>query len=163
MGSVTSKVLPVSGNASKANVVFLGGSCNPTTWRKDIAIPLLEKHNITYYNPQVDEWSDDLLEQENFHKANAKYLLFVIDNQTRAVASLVEASYYIGKGRNIILVVHEIKEPTDTILPGELKDLNRGRTYLKDIASNEKVKIYQRIEDAIQYIADCDSFSPRIQ
>lgn len=37
--------------------VFLGGSCNPTTWRKDVAIPLLEAKEITYYNPQVDEWS----------------------------------------------------------------------------------------------------------
>ena len=32
-------------------IVFLGGSCNPTTWRKCIAIPYLEKHGVTYYNP----------------------------------------------------------------------------------------------------------------
>lgn len=31
--------------------VFLGGSCNPTTWRADIAIPALKKLGITYYNP----------------------------------------------------------------------------------------------------------------
>ena len=33
--------------------VFLGGSCNPTTWRKSIVIPELEANGITYYNPQV--------------------------------------------------------------------------------------------------------------
>lgn len=33
------------------NTVFLGGSCNPTTWRKDIAIPELEKRHISYFNP----------------------------------------------------------------------------------------------------------------
>ena len=33
--------------------VFLGGSCNPTTWRKDIAIPLLDAAGSSYYNPQV--------------------------------------------------------------------------------------------------------------
>lgn len=32
-------------------IVFLGGSCNPTTWRKNIAIPYLEKHGVTFYNP----------------------------------------------------------------------------------------------------------------
>jgi len=32
-------------------IVFLGGSCNPTTWRSDIAIPFFKQHNITYYNP----------------------------------------------------------------------------------------------------------------
>ncbi|KAH9633987.1 hypothetical protein HF086_001189 [Spodoptera exigua] len=31
--------------------VFLGGSCNPTTWRSDIAIPMLKKMGITYFNP----------------------------------------------------------------------------------------------------------------
>lgn len=31
--------------------VFLGGSCNPTTWRSEIAIPTLQKLGITYYNP----------------------------------------------------------------------------------------------------------------
>lgn len=31
--------------------VFLGGSCNPTTWRSEIAIPTLQRLGITYYNP----------------------------------------------------------------------------------------------------------------
>lgn len=31
--------------------VFLGGSCNPTTWRADTAIPELQKHGISFYNP----------------------------------------------------------------------------------------------------------------
>ena len=31
--------------------VFLGGSCNPTTWRHDVAIPFLKQHGITFYNP----------------------------------------------------------------------------------------------------------------
>ena len=32
-------------------LVFLGGSCNPTTWRKEAAIPVLQREGITYYNP----------------------------------------------------------------------------------------------------------------
>lgn len=31
--------------------VFLGGSCNPTTWRADVAIPALDESNISFYNP----------------------------------------------------------------------------------------------------------------
>lgn len=31
--------------------VFLGGSCNPTTWRADVAIPALGKLGISFYNP----------------------------------------------------------------------------------------------------------------
>jgi len=31
--------------------VFLGGSCNPTTWRADVAIPALKELGISFYNP----------------------------------------------------------------------------------------------------------------
>ena len=31
--------------------VFLGGSCNPTSWRAEIAIPFLKEQGITFYNP----------------------------------------------------------------------------------------------------------------
>ena len=31
--------------------VFLGGSCNPTVWRKEISIPILQSEGVTYYNP----------------------------------------------------------------------------------------------------------------
>ena len=40
--------------AAKPVLMFLGGSCNPTTWRKDIAIPAFEAAAIGdahYYNP----------------------------------------------------------------------------------------------------------------
>ena len=50
--------------------VFLGGSCNPTTWRKDIAIPFCEQHSITFYNPQVDDWTPDLVEIEVPHHSH---------------------------------------------------------------------------------------------
>ena len=67
------------------DIVFLGGSCNPTTWRKDMAIPFFTKHQITFYNPvcpmcfwhrvpnnvlqQVEEWTPDLVEIENNAKS----------------------------------------------------------------------------------------------
>lgn len=43
--------VPREFHCRKENEVFLGGSCNPTTWRTDKAIPALEKLGITYYNP----------------------------------------------------------------------------------------------------------------
>lgn len=46
---------PNDGN--NAPEVFLGGSCNPTTWRADVAIPTLDKLGISFYNPvniQID-------------------------------------------------------------------------------------------------------------
>lgn len=41
--------------------VFLGGSCNPTTWRADVAIPTLDQLGISFYNPVCKR------EQRNTH------------------------------------------------------------------------------------------------
>lgn len=45
--------------------MFLGGSCNPTTWRHDEAIPFLKENGITFYNPQVSNWRPELMEIED--------------------------------------------------------------------------------------------------
>lgn len=48
--STSSSFSSTSSSTSECQV-FLGGSCNPTTWRSDLAIPFLEEKGITYFNP----------------------------------------------------------------------------------------------------------------
>ena len=50
---------------SSAYDVFLGGSCNPTTWRQDTAIPYFKSQGITYYNPQQSNWVPEMIELEH--------------------------------------------------------------------------------------------------
>ena len=112
--------------------VFLGGSCNPTTWRKDIAIPTLEKAGVKTYNPQVDDWSPDLAEVEAKVKERCWILLFVIDKMTAATASILECTEYIVKGRRMVLVIDGEFQDGDKIAgtpvsKREMKDLNRMR------------------------------------
>ena len=136
--------------AVPASSVFLNGSCNPTTWRRDVAIPLLESAGVTYYNPQVDNWTPDMIDKEARAKEQAKVHLFVIDSLTRAIASMVEAAYYSGQGRRVVLVVHMIESPE--IATGEqLKDLNRGRIYLQNLVSKlPNVTLCNTIEEAVK-------------
>merc|ERR1711939_127185 len=44
--------------------VFLGGACGSTTWRTTEAIPELERRQISFYNPQVEEWHEGLVQEE---------------------------------------------------------------------------------------------------
>jgi hypothetical protein len=134
--------------------VFLGGSCNPTTWRKDIACPMLDKHAITYYNPQVDDWHTGLIEVEKQAKNNAKILLFVIDNQTRGIASISEAAYYMGAGRKVVLVVQKFSSEANNITTVEFADLNRGRVYLEDIAKITETPVFDNVDSAINFIVN---------
>jgi raw len=119
------------------SIIFLGGSCNPTTWRHDVAIPALEQAGVRYYNPQVEDWSPALVEVEAQAKKEAEVLLFVIDGQTRAIASMIEVSEYAALGRKIVVVIEEIPDGTtidgQVITGRQLKDLNRGRDYVADV------------------------------
>jgi len=137
--------------------VFLGGACNPTSWRKDIAMPVLEANGITFYNPQVDEWSPSLVPLERKMKENASLLLFVISSQTRGIASMIEAAELIALRRKVILVVEPLNPGHDFLYtPEEVKDLNRGRSYLLEIANkyNETCKAFENLQDALQALLE---------
>jgi len=139
-----------------AKQVFLGGSCNPTTWRKDVAIPRLNQAGISFYDPQVENWTPDLIEVEAKAKSEALCLFFVIDADTRATSSVLETVEYICSGRVVVLAIKEI--PNGKTIEGhritgrELKDLNRGRRYLKDVAERHGVPVFDGVQDAVEFI-----------
>jgi hypothetical protein len=138
--------------------VFLGGSCNPTTWRKDSAIPILEANGVSFYNPQVEDWHEGLVQLEADAKEHSRLLLFVIDGQTRAVASILEATEYTVAGRELFLVVDNMVDGVEVdgeqITGRQLKDLNRARAYLRDLASrHSNARIFETVEQAVQAAA----------
>lgn len=141
-----------SGHASGFQV-FLGGSCNPTTWRHDIAIPFLKKHGITFYNPQVSNWRPELMEMEDQAKQTAELLFFVVDNQTRSTASMVEAAYIGGCARQLILVIKRFQMPIaiyeEFLLESEIEDLERSHTYLTDLIERMSIPVFSDIDTAL--------------
>ncbi len=129
--------------------VFLGGACGKSTWRKAIAIPILNgtaplsrsisspvtsplssptatstsssaastplptstaaaavapRPAVSYYDPQVESWTLELAVLEALVKARSKLLLFVLDAETRAFASMIEAAEFMAKQRQVVLV-----------------------------------------------------------
>ena len=55
----------------------MGGTAAPTTWRADVAIPLLSKAGISFFNPQVPRFSnvDEVLLLEALVKSRSRLLL----------------------------------------------------------------------------------------
>jgi hypothetical protein len=131
--------------------VFLGGACGRTTWRRDIAIPALEAAGISYFNPQlgVGEWSPAREEEEMRAKDLADVLLFVINKETRGVASIGEAAYLLGCGRRLALAVTDITDPS--IPADERDDLNRGRIFIRSMAAQNCVPVFPGVEGAVQH------------
>jgi hypothetical protein len=119
--------------------VFLGGSCHPTTWRRDTAIPILAAAGVASYDPQVEAWTPELLAVEARARAECAVLLFVIDGRTRAIASMLEVTESAVSGRRVLLVVEDIADGTEIdgqpVTGRELDDLNRARAYVRDLAT----------------------------
>lgn len=136
--------------------VFLGGACGSSTWRQNIAIPLLESNSITYYNPHVAEWHSNLISLEQLMKVWCKVLLFVIDESSRSCGSMVEAAALISEGRNIVIVLCDIQPHTIinniSISVDEARDINRGRQYLYDLCTANQIHVYNNVYDAVHHI-----------
>ncbi|XP_049698524.2 uncharacterized protein LOC110370032 isoform X2 [Helicoverpa armigera] len=134
--------------------VFLGGSCNPTTWRSDIAIPMLKEMGITYFNPQVDDWSMELVEVEHRAKAAARALLFVLDSETRAVAASVEAAHLAAAPRDLLLVLRPYSRHqaigTETISDHEYVELSRARATLQEAVERRGLPAFTDIPTALR-------------
>ena len=133
--------------------IFLGGSCNPTTWRDDIAMPMLDAAHVGYFNPQVDEWFEELIEIETRAKETAQIMLVVVDKLTRCLVSINEAVEFICRGRKVMLVVEDIDEGDEIagklLSKTELADLNGARQCLRDLARRRKVGLFPDVATAI--------------
>ena len=137
--------------------VFLGGACGATGWRRQIAIPMLERAGVTYYDPQlgIGEWTPAREASEMEAKSAAEVLLYVISNQTRSVASIAEAAYALGAGQLVSLAIADIgpADYLDGMLPTaqERDDLNRGRIFIRTMASREGVPVFSDVENAVRH------------
>lgn len=73
--------------------VFLGGTCNESKWRDEL-IPLLK---CDYFNPVVDDWTEDCIEEEERQKEICDFSLFVITPKMKGVYSIAEAVDFSNK------------------------------------------------------------------
>ncbi|XP_052259299.1 uncharacterized protein LOC127863717 isoform X3 [Dreissena polymorpha] len=152
----------------KKRRVFLGGSCNPTKWRAEIAIPFFKENGITFYNPQVQNWKPELMELEAQAKQMADIMFFVIDSKTRAISSMIEVAYLVATQRQVVVTMCEYKSSNicvdsetltdsyrllrrcDSIPPQcEMLDLVKGRLILTDLVERNGVPIFTDVRKAL--------------
>lgn len=84
--------------------IFLGGTCpewNGIQWRNEL-IPELEKNNVNYFNPIVEDWTPECIEIENIEK-NEKcdcelYILTPAMQGVYSVAEIINAAYEVSIG-----------------------------------------------------------------
>jgi type VI protein secretion system component VasA len=85
------------------NRIFLGGTCNNSTWRKQIE----KEVNVDMFNPVVDDWTEDCQAIEMDEKENkCNVHLYVITSEMTGVFSIAEVIDSVhNKNKDTILQV----------------------------------------------------------
>ena len=110
------------------NKVFLGGTCNESTWRDEI-IPQLK---IKYFNPVVDDWTPECQAEEERQKNEVCNIhLYVITPRMTGVFSIAEAvESAILKKENCVFC-YLANDGAYTFSKGQLKSLNAVANMVK--------------------------------
>ncbi len=69
--------------------VFLGGTCNGSTWRNHMMI-YLHDEGIEYFNPVVDDWDDVAMKNELREREICDFCLYTITPKMTGVYSIAE-------------------------------------------------------------------------
>lgn len=107
--------------------VFLGGTCNESTWREG----LIKALKIGYFNPVVDDWTPNCMAEEIKQREECDFCLYVITPKMTGVYSIAEVVDDSNKRpmKTIFCVL-----PTDENLSftdGQMKSLNQVGKMVK--------------------------------
>ena len=70
--------------------VFLGGTCNNSTWRDEL-IPMLRENELNYFNPVVEDWNEEAKAREDIEKTtHCNVHLYFITSKMTGVYSIAE-------------------------------------------------------------------------
>ena len=112
--------------------IFLGGTCNNSTWRNEL-IPILEKYHIQYFNPIVDDWTEKCVEIENQEKdVYCDCHLYVITPKMTGVYSIAEVIESVHMPNKLTIFCYLEKDENLFFTKGQLKSLeNVGKLVSK--------------------------------
>lgn len=130
--------------------VFLGGTCNGSTWRQKL-IPQL---NIAYYDPVVEQWTPADRDQEEVAKERASILVYMLSpkqdgryNFVEAAVSAMKVTFRKGNQRVIIIMPDEDDDRITT------EAQKKSNAAIRQLLEEESViEIYTNLEEVARAI-----------
>jgi hypothetical protein len=129
--------------------VFLGGTCNGSKWRNVLS----PKLKIDYFNPVVDDWTEEDYQNELREREECDYCLYVITPKMKGTYSIAEAIDDSNKRPEKTIFCFVSQDGKDKFDTEQLKSLNKvgvmvknnGGHYLKSLDEvvkflNKKIK-----------------------
>jgi len=124
--------------------VFLGGTCNNSTWRGEL-IPLLE---IDYFNPVVTDWDSAAQERELRERETCDYVLYCITPKMTGVYSIAEVVDDSNKRPEKTLFLFLEKDEDVEFDKGQLKSL----AAVGDLVKRNGGSVFSSLSDIAMYL-----------
>ena len=128
----------------EAKTVFLGGTCNDSTWRAT----LIEKLKVDYFNPVVDDWNEEAQQQEIEHRENDKFVLYVITPLMTGVYSIAEVVDDSNKRPEKTLFCVLETDAKKSFNKHQLKSLN----MVKSMVLKNGAKVFDNLDDVATFL-----------
>jgi len=110
------------------NKVFLGGTCNETTWRETIS-KVLYKENISFFNPVVEDWTPECQIIETYQKEKECNIhLYIITAEMTGVFSIAEVIESAHRKDKITI----LQVIPDNFQTGQLRSLEATIAMVKE-------------------------------
>lgn len=124
--------------------VFLGGTCNRSTWRNKL-INLLR---IDYFNPVVDEWNEEAQKRELYKREHCDYCLYVITPRMKGVYSIAEVVDNSNKRPERTLFCYLANDDGLTFTEEQVKSLEA----VKKLVEKNSVKCFRTLEEVAEFL-----------
>ena len=128
--------------------VFLGGTCNNSTWREEL-IPLL---TTGYFNPVVSDWIPECQAEEILQRAECDVVLYVLTPKMTGVYSVAEVVDDSHRRPHKTVLVVLMRDGDDTFTPHQQKSLTRTMALVE----GNGVPTFLALEDAANFINTID-------
>ena len=111
--------------------VFLGGTCNESKWREE----LIKMLKIDYFNPVVEEWTEECMKEEIRQREVCDYCLYVITPLMTGVYSIAEVIDDSNKRPNKTIFCFLNKDGDKNFTKGQIKSLKQVGRMVEDNAA----------------------------
>lgn len=132
--------------------VFLGGTCNNSTWRDEL-IPLLK---IQYFNPVVKDWTPECIEQENEAKNFCNFHLYVITPRIKGVYSIAETmeSIFCASAKTIFCVLKTDIDDEGNTIEFTREELHSFEATEKIVKKHYSGVVLHSLQEVVDYLND---------
>lgn len=108
--------------------VFLGGTANKSTWRAD----LIKKLKIDYFDPIVEDWTEEFQKEEIKQRKACDFVLYVITPKMEGVYSIAEVVDDSNKQPKKTIFAYLLEDDGKEFTKHQLKSLDATGKLVED-------------------------------